>query len=78
MKKLSLLIVGVFLLVACDATPGGNKAILPVVHDTENSESAEIETQEEEEIIEENTENQEVNVEVEMEEATTEESETQE
>lgn len=33
MKKLGLLIVGAFLLVACDATPGGNKAILPVVHD---------------------------------------------
>lgn len=33
MKKLGLLIVGAFLLTACDATPKGNKSILPVVHD---------------------------------------------
>lgn len=33
MKKLGLLIVGTFLLAACDATPKGNKSILPVVHD---------------------------------------------
>lgn len=43
MKKLGLLIVGAFLLAACDATPGGNKAIIPVVHDgnMENVEAAE-------------------------------------
>ena len=33
MKKLGLLIVGAFLWVGCDSTPGGNKVILPVVHD---------------------------------------------
>lgn len=33
MKKLGLLIVGAFLLTACDATPKGNKSILPVEHD---------------------------------------------
>ena len=33
MKKLGLLIVGAYALVACDATPGGNKSILPVEHD---------------------------------------------
>lgn len=33
MKKLGLLIVGAFLLISCDATPGGNKDVLPVVHD---------------------------------------------
>ena len=33
MKKLGLLIGGAFLLAACDASPGGNHGILPVVHD---------------------------------------------
>lgn len=33
MKKLGLLIVGAFLLTACDATPGGNKSIMPVEHE---------------------------------------------
>lgn len=33
MKKLGLLFVGAFLLASCDATPGGNKSIYPVVHD---------------------------------------------
>ncbi len=33
MKKSGLLIVGTFLLIACDATPGGNKVIMPVEHD---------------------------------------------
>lgn len=33
MKKLGLLIGVAFLLAACDASPGGNKSILPVVHD---------------------------------------------
>ncbi len=33
MKKLGLLIVGAFLWVGCDSTPGGNKNVLPVVHD---------------------------------------------
>jgi len=33
MKKTGLLIAGAFLLTACDATPGGNRDVLPVVHD---------------------------------------------
>jgi len=33
MKKIGLLIGGAFLLAACDASPGGNHDILPVVHD---------------------------------------------
>lgn len=33
MKKLGLLIAGTFLVVACDATPKGNRSILPVEHD---------------------------------------------
>lgn len=33
MKKLGLLIIGAFLLTACDATPGGNKTIMPVEHE---------------------------------------------
>lgn len=33
MKKLAVLIIGGFLLMACDATPGGNKAIMPVEHE---------------------------------------------
>lgn len=33
MKKLAVLIIGGYLLVACDATPGGNKAIMPVEHE---------------------------------------------
>lgn len=33
MKKLGLLVAGAFLLTACDATPKGNKSILPVEHD---------------------------------------------
>ncbi len=33
MKKLGLLIGGAFILAACDASPGGNRDILPVVHD---------------------------------------------
>jgi len=35
MKKLGLLIVGafLFLLTNCDATPGGNKSIMPVEHE---------------------------------------------
>lgn len=55
MKKLGLLIVGAFLLAACDATPGGNKSILPVVHDgnMEQVEAAEAAPVEEEEVIEE-------------------------
>lgn len=33
MKKLGLLIVGAYALVACDATPGGNKSIYPVEYE---------------------------------------------
>jgi hypothetical protein len=33
MKKIGLLIAGAFLLTACDASPGRNHDILPVVHD---------------------------------------------
>ena len=33
MKKLGLLIIGGFLLMACDATPKGNKSIMPVEYD---------------------------------------------
>lgn len=33
MKKIGLLIVGAFLLAACDATPKGNRSILPVEHE---------------------------------------------
>jgi len=33
MKKIGILIGGAFLLAACDASPGGNHGILPVVHD---------------------------------------------
>lgn len=33
MKKFGLLIAGAFILASCDATPGGNKDILPVVHE---------------------------------------------
>lgn len=33
MKKLGLLVGAAFLLTACDATPGGNKDIMPVEHD---------------------------------------------
>jgi hypothetical protein len=33
MKKLGLLFVGAFILASCDATPGGNQSIYPVVHD---------------------------------------------
>ncbi|MDD3771280.1 MAG: hypothetical protein RBT46_03095 [Weeksellaceae bacterium] len=71
MKKLSLLIVGTFLLVACDATPGGNKAILPVVHDTDTTEVVE----ETIEVKKENSENMEA---AESTEALTEETETAE
>ncbi|HUH34838.1 MAG TPA: hypothetical protein VL022_03320 [Moheibacter sp.] len=35
MKQLGLLIVGAFLFVACDSKPGGNKGILPIVHENE-------------------------------------------
>lgn len=41
MKQLGLLIVGAFLFVACDATPGGNKGILPIVHDGHKEEIVE-------------------------------------
>lgn len=33
MKKLTLLAIGAYVLIACDATPKGNKVILPVEHD---------------------------------------------
>lgn len=33
MKKLGLLIAGAFILASCDSTPGGNRDVLPVVHD---------------------------------------------
>ena len=33
MKKIGLLALGAFILTACDASPGGNKDIMPVVHD---------------------------------------------
>lgn len=49
MKQLGLLIVGAFLFVACDATPGGNKGVLPIVHDglkEEIVQEAEVETAE--------------------------------
>lgn len=35
MKQLGLLIVGAFLFVACNSKPGGNKGILPIVHENE-------------------------------------------
>jgi len=33
MTKSAVLIIGVFLLAACDATPKGNKSIMPVEHE---------------------------------------------
>ena len=33
MKKLGLLIAGAFILASCDSSPGGNRDVLPVVHD---------------------------------------------
>lgn len=33
MKKLGFLIVGAFLFIACDSTPGGNKDVMPVKHE---------------------------------------------
>jgi len=33
MKKIGLLALGAIILAACDASPGGNKDIMPVVHD---------------------------------------------
>jgi len=33
MKKLAVLAIASYLFVACDATPGGNKVVLPVVHE---------------------------------------------
>lgn len=33
MKKFGLFVIGALLFTACDSTPGGNKDILPVVHD---------------------------------------------
>lgn len=33
MKKIGLLALGTIILAACDASPGGNKDIMPVVHD---------------------------------------------
>ncbi|MFA7686991.1 MAG: hypothetical protein WCY25_03895 [Moheibacter sp.] len=50
MKKLGLLIIGSFLLAACDATPKGNKSIMPVEHEeamehVDHNEHHEIEAQ---------------------------------
>lgn len=61
MKQLGLLIVGAFLFVACDATPGGNKGVLPIVHDGHKEEivdETQVETAENnlEEAVEETTE----------------------
>lgn len=79
MKQLGLLIVGAFLFVACDATPGGNKGVLPIVHDGHKEEivdETQVETAENnlEEAVEETTEN----VEEVIEETTSEEVNTEE
>lgn len=33
MKKITFLAIASYLLVSCDFTPGGNKGVLPVVHE---------------------------------------------
>ncbi len=83
MKQLGLLIVGAFLFVACDATPGGNKGVLPIVHDGHKEEivdETQVETAENnlEEAVEETTENVEEVIEETTEETTSEEVNTEE
>lgn len=76
MKQLGLLIVGAFLLVACDITPGGNKGILPITHDTDKEELVEATPVEEtEEVVEEETVEADANEEATAEEAVSEEAE---